>query len=104
MSRHASIQPSSPRGEGVGGLRVGNPEVDPCVQSLEGETPRGTFPIARAPSARYIGHVSDVSRADDPYETLPAYEGQCDRLYDAVAPALPLSENDARGATSCSGF
>ncbi len=66
-----------------------NPEVDACVQSREGETPRGTFPIARAPSARYIGHVSDVSRADDPYETLPAYDGPCDRLYDAVAPALP---------------
>ena len=48
------------------------PAVDTCVPRPENGAPRGTFQIPRAPSARPIGHVSDVSDANDPDERSPA--------------------------------
>jgi len=59
------------------------PEIDACVQSPAGGSPRGTFRIARAPSAQHIGHVSNVSRADDPDEGSLAEERPPDRVGDA---------------------
>ena len=74
------------------------PEIDACIQSPEGATPHGTFRIARAPSARYIGHVSNVSRADDPDEGSPAEEGPPDRVCDARSPAPRRSARTTREA------
>jgi len=80
------------------------PEIDACVQSPAGGSPRGTFRIARAPSAQHIGHVSNVSRADDPDEGSLAEERPPDRVGDARSSgAAPFSADDEGGVTSCSG-
>jgi len=66
--------------------------------------PRGTFRLAGTPTAQHIGHVSNVSRADDPDEGSLAEERPPDRVGDARSSgAAPFSADDEGGVTSCSG-